>query len=88
MPTIIKEISYLTLTELAEKVGVTRQTLWRWSRQGKIPAGYRFRDKLVLYNPEDTKTIEEFANRIEPIDGSPDEQLSLFNGNQRTKGGS
>ena len=88
MPTIIKEISYLSITELAEIVGVTRQTLWRWRQDGKIPAGHLFRNKQVLFSPEEVEVIDKYANRIEPLDGSPDEQLNLFNGNQRTKWGS
>ena len=87
MPTIINDIIYITAAELLEELAVTRQTLWRWRQEGKIPAGHRYRGRHVLFSAEEVEVIREFANRIEPIDGSPDEQLSLFNGNLRTKGG-
>jgi hypothetical protein len=88
MSTVINEIKYITASELLEELDVTRQTLWRWRQEGKIPAGHRYRGRHVLFSTEEAEAIKEFANRIEPIDGSPDEQLSLFNGNQRTKGSS
>jgi predicted site-specific integrase-resolvase len=62
-------------------VDVTRQTLWRWRQEGKIPAGHRYRGRQVVFNPEEVSVIQEYANRIEPIDTAEGEQLSLFNGN-------
>ena len=88
MPTIVNEISYITASELLGELDVTRQTLWRWRQEGKIPAGHRYRGRHVLFSTEEAEAIKEFANRIEPIDGSPDEQLSLFNGHLKTNGGS
>jgi len=80
MPTTINEINYLTASELLEGLDISRQTLWRWRQDGKIPAGHRFRGKQVLFSPEEVEVIVEYANRIEPIDGSSGAQLNLFNG--------
>lgn len=77
----INGIKYLSATELLETVDVTRQTLWRWRQEGKIPAGHRFRGRQVVFNPEEVAAIQEYANRIEPIENSEAGQLSLFNGN-------
>lgn len=80
MPVKINEISYLTASDVLEEVGVTRQTLWRWRQEGKIPQGNRFRNRQVIFSPEEVEVIREFANRIEPIREDEDVQLSLFNG--------
>ncbi len=80
-------IKYLTATGVLETIDVARQTLWRWRHEGKIPAGHRYRGRWVVFNPEEVLEIQEYANRIEPIDNSEAGQLSLFNGNgDRRKG--
>ena len=81
MPVEINGIKYLSATELLDAVDVTRQTLWRWRQEGKIPAGHRFRGRQVVFSPDEVAAIEEYANRIEPIDSADAAQLSLFNGN-------
>lgn len=78
----VNGIKYLSAIELLETVDVTRQTLWRWRQAGKIPAGHRFRGRQVVFSPEEVYAIQEYANRIEPIDNSEAGQLSLFNGNR------
>ena len=85
MPTIINEIRYLAASELLEQLDVSRQTLWRWRQEGKIPAGHRFRGKQVLFSPEEVEVIVEYANRIEPIEGSSGAQMNLFNGARNSK---
>jgi len=81
MPVEINGIKYLSATELLDTVDVTRQTLWRWRQEGKIPAGHRFRGRQVVFSPDEVAAIGEYANRIEPIDCAEAAQLSLFNGN-------
>ena len=85
MPTEINGIQYLSATELLERIDVTRQTLWRWRQEGKIPAGHRFRGRQVVFSPEEVLAIRKYANRIEPIDNSEAGQLSLFNDNGRVR---
>ncbi len=65
-----------TATEVTEDVGVVRQTLWRWRQQGKIPAGYRYRGRQILYSENELEGIREFANKLEPLskDESPSQQ--------------
>lgn len=68
MPLEINKIRYLTLADLLKEVDVTRQTLWRWRQEGKIPPGHRYRNRQVICSPEEVEAIREHANRVEPID--------------------
>jgi predicted DNA-binding transcriptional regulator AlpA len=75
----VEGIRYLTLPEVLQQMQITRQTLWRWRREGHIPAGRRFRDRQVLFSEDEVALIRSHANRIEPI--SPrgaQSQLNLF----------
>ena len=76
----INGINYLLLAELASRLKGSRQTLWRWRQQGKIPGGHRYRDRQVVFSPDEVEAIREFANRIEPIGSADSSQLRLFNG--------
>ncbi|PUB84856.1 MAG: hypothetical protein DBP02_07590 [gamma proteobacterium symbiont of Ctena orbiculata] len=66
----INGINYLSASELLKTVGVTRQTLWRWRQEGKVPAGHRYRGRHVVFSPDEVEAIQEYANRIERIDSS------------------
>ena len=75
----VEGVLYLTLAEVQEQMQVTRQTLWRWRREGVIPQGRRFRDRQVLFSEEEAALIRGHANRIEPITpGISRDQMSLF----------
>lgn len=60
-------VSYVGLTDLLQELGISRQTLWRWRQEGKIPVGNRYRDRQVLFNPDEAEQIRRFANRLELI---------------------
>ncbi len=66
----IKGLEYHTLAETAALAGVSRQTLWRWRQEAKVPAGRRYRGRNVVYTPAEVQEIERYATRIEPI-GAP-----------------
>ena len=83
MAVVVNGIRYLNASEVLETVDVARQTLWRWRQQGKIPAGHRFRGRQVVFSPEEVEAIQEYANRIEPINNSASVQLSLFSSKSR-----
>lgn len=74
----IEGVDYVSASDAAREVGVSRQTLWRWRQDGKIPVGRRFRDGRVLFTEEEFAEIWRFANRLEPIDESERDQLKLF----------
>ncbi len=74
---------YLCVSEVAERLGVSRQTLWRWRTEGEIPTGHRYRGGQVVFSIPEVEKIEAFAHRLEPITvGSSldSTQLRLFNG--------
>lgn len=80
MPVQIEGIAYFSAAEIQEELGISRQTIWRWRQDGKIPAGYRFRNGQILFTADERQSIREFANHLEPADGINSKQLGLFNG--------
>ena len=76
MSVMVNGQEFFTATEVAEDVGVVRQTLWRWRQQGKIPAGYRYRGRQILYSENELEGIREFAHKLEPLtkDENPSQQ--------------
>ena len=72
---------YVNAAEVVERLGISRQTLWRWRQEEKIPQGHRYRGRQVLFSENEFAEIESFANRLEPIhSGSDRDQLRLFTG--------
>ncbi len=61
-------ILYYTAAAVAEAVGVTRQTLWRWRTNGKVPRGNRFRDGQVLFSRAEFESVRRYAFRLVPAD--------------------
>jgi hypothetical protein len=80
MPIQIEGATYHTAGELTSRLGITRQTLWRWRRSGKVPQGRRYRDGHTLFTDQEAEMIREFANRVEPLEQNSSDQLRLFNG--------
>ena len=74
----IDGVRYCTATDVAQRLGVSRQTLWRWRQQSKIPSGYRFRDGRVLFTESETTEILQYAHRLEPIKHFGPYQMKLF----------
>lgn len=80
MPVEINGKEYLQVTEIVEEIGVTRQTLWRWRRDGTIPIGRKYRGRQIIYTPSEVELIRQFAERIEPIDDQHRREKTLFEG--------
>ena len=78
MPVEINGREYLQVTEVADAIGVTRQTLWRWRRDGTIPIGRKYRGWQIIYTPSEVELIRQFAERIEPIDDQYRRDKTLF----------
>jgi predicted DNA-binding transcriptional regulator AlpA len=85
VPVQISGQSFFLAKEVAQALGVSRQTLWRWRQEGCIPAGSRFRDRQVVFTESEFALIREYAQRLEPAATSP-EQLKLFNSPTRRTG--
>jgi predicted DNA-binding transcriptional regulator AlpA len=78
----VNGIKYLSLAEVSADLRISRQTVWRWRQQGKIPGGHRFRNRQVVFSMDEVEAIREYANRIEPINTDTN-QLGLFESARR-----
>ena len=67
MPKEIDSSEYWSAAELIRELHVSRQTLWRWRRVGKIPVGRRFRDGQILFTTAEAESIRHYANKVEPV---------------------
>jgi hypothetical protein len=65
---LVNDREFFTASEIADDVGVVRQTLWRWRLSGKIPKGYRFRDRQILFTREEREIIRDYAHKLEPAE--------------------
>jgi predicted DNA-binding transcriptional regulator AlpA len=83
-PVEIEGAKYYPASHVAESLGISRQTLWRWRQEGKVPRGHRLRGRQVVFSESDLEQVREFAHRLEPIDPGSRDQLRLFNNGPRT----
>lgn len=77
MPVSIRDQRYFSVNEVLADTGISRQTLWRWRQDGKVPAGHRFRDRQILFDEEQFEAIRSFATHVESLDAEA-RQLTLF----------
>lgn len=78
MPVRVNGFEYLSVSEVASRLGVSRQTLWRWRQEPGMPQGHRFRGRQVVFSQAEFEALKVFANRLEPVDGASGDQLRLF----------
>ena len=86
MPLEIAGLEYLTAAEVCRLVSVSRQTLWRWRQDSRIPPGRRFRGQRLVFSPDEVEQIRRYASLLEPADQPLKAQLNLFNGDARRMG--
>lgn len=86
MPLEIDGAQFLTQAEVLDLCGITRQTLWRWRQEGKIPSGHRLRGRTVVFSSDEVQAIRDYALRIEPIDTSEAAQMALFDRKSGSRG--
>lgn len=86
MPLTIDGTTFYALAEIASEARVSRQTIWRWRQEGKIPAGHVYRDRRVVFSDLEARAVLEYANRIEPVSGIARGQLNLFSDEARGRG--
>ena len=71
----IEGVEYYPATELMKELSISRQTLWRWRQDGKIPVGHLYRGTRIIFTVEEVEAIRQYANRVEPLnpaDTNPD----------------
>lgn len=81
MPIYIDGVAYVSTVEICTDIGVSRQTLWRWRRLGKIPSGHRYRDGQLVFTESDAQSIRCYANHVEPIQPNVSSHLDLSSTN-------
>lgn len=77
----IDGITYFSAADVHRQIGVARQTLWRWRRARKIPAGRRYRDRQVVFTREEVDAIRKYANRLVPTETSGVDQSEAHSSN-------
>lgn len=78
MPISINGKQYLSVSEIADTIDITRQTLWRWRRDGFIPQGSKYRGRQIVYTPEEVEIIRQFSERLVPLGKRHRHQKTLF----------
>jgi len=78
MSLTIAGTEYLTADEVCRLVGVSRQTLWRWRQNARIPPGSRLRAKRLVFSLPEVEQIQTYASFLEPADRRSGVQLRLF----------
>lgn len=78
----VRGTTFFPASAVAKDLNISRQTLWRWRHEGKIPKGHRYRNGQILFSADEVDAVREFAHRIEPIDSG--NQLRLFGGRRRS----
>ncbi len=59
-----------TAHEAARVAGISKNTLLRWLRQGKVPEVARDRNGWRIFSPRDIETITVFARKTTPPAGA------------------
>lgn len=75
---------YVSASLLANRLGVSRQTLWRWRTAGKIPAGHLYRSRQLIFTVAEAVDAYAYGTRIEPADTLANgDQMALFTARKR-----
>lgn len=56
--------NWLTITDVAERLGVATKTIVRWEKAGKITKSKRDWRGWRVYTEEDLKELEELVNSV------------------------
>ncbi len=79
-PVRIGDAELFSAESVQAALGISRQTLWRWRQDGKIPPGYRDRRRRLFFTAEEFEAVRAYAFRIEPAQAVHGSQLSLLSG--------
>lgn len=85
MPIKIEGIMYYSVSDVHREFGITRQTLWRWRKDGNIPQGRRYRGRQIVFTKPEIEVIREHANRLEPAELSNVSMLKRLKSSPRKR---
>ena len=71
---LIEGVEYYTTAEVVRVAGISRQTLWRWRKEKRVPQGHTFRSRGVLFSRSETRPDSVVR---EPGRGSEDESKPI-----------
>ena len=57
----MKEVRWITVTEVAEMVGTTRSTVEKWMKRGVAPKWRKLPNRRVLF---DVRDVEEWLDSL------------------------
>ena len=84
-PIEIDGVEYHSQAQVLKDLQISRQTLYRWRQEGKIPVGHLYRGTRIVFTAEEVETIRQYANRVEPLNPADVNQLKLFNNNRAVR---
>jgi MerR family transcriptional regulator, light-induced transcriptional regulator len=64
---VLKDNGRYTITEVAEKIGVTTKTIMRWEKAGKVKKPKRDWKGWRVYMQEDLDALERLVNSVYEI---------------------
>jgi len=64
MAIIIDGARFYSLQEVAVLVSISRQTLWRWRQEGRVPKGHRHRGRQVLFSERELELVWRQAGNL------------------------
>ena len=70
MPREINGQRYYETSEVCQKAGISRPTLFRWLKRGVLHRLHRDRKGWILFTEDDLRKIQEEVNRVEAEDVS------------------
>lgn len=75
---VVEGVEYISASEVAKELMISRQTLWRWRQSEKIPCGRLYRDHQLIFTLSEMESIREYANRLAPSLTKDVTQKTLF----------
>ena len=54
----------LSITEMAEKLGISTKTITRWEKAGKVKPAKRDWRGWLVYSPEDLEQMKSFVETV------------------------
>jgi len=64
----------MTITDVAERLGVTSKTVIRWEQSGKVNRAKRDWRRWRVYDKDDLKKLKEFKETVVYLEENPNEK--------------